>query len=98
MWRIHFQAEKETERIRHRLRDYSTGFSPDLAFRSVDAYGSGFISVEQLQQLFEKFDKRVRMCDIEMLVRKYSKGKSDKKLSYLEFADELMPKSPLKLY
>ena len=72
------------------------GWSLNDIFREIDGQRQGFIvdsDIEKMLSLHEGRVKRTKlMQDVDLLIRKYDKNQN-KKITYLEFIDELTPKN-----
>ena len=72
------------------------GWSLNDIFREIDGQRQGFIvdsDIEKMLSLHEGRVKRTKLRQVvDLLIRKYDKNQN-KKITYLEFIDELTPKN-----
>ncbi|EGR33485.1 hypothetical protein IMG5_051630 [Ichthyophthirius multifiliis] len=91
-----FLSEVEAEIIRQQL-NIRPLFSVYNAFQAIDNLDSGFITLQNFKQILNDYGIFVCKDDLKSLVKRYDKNE-DFKITYKEFINELMPKSPLKQY
>jgi Ca2+-binding EF-hand superfamily protein len=94
MWRSHFKVELENETLRQRLQS-RPGFNVYDAFNSLDLNQDGRVSMDEIKRMIESRGYFVNDREIFQLVDKMDSNK-DGTVSYHEFRDELVPKSPHK--
>ncbi len=94
--KAHFRAEDESEYQRQKLqrRPY---FSVSEAFRTCDLNQTGTISKYELKDLIESKGLYINYRELDSLVENFDKNK-DGRISFSEFMDEMLPKSPAKGY
>lgn len=92
MWRTHIRVEQAAETVRHRLAA-RPGFNMYEAFNSLDLNDSGSISTSELQRMLESRGYFVSYGDVAKVVDKFDKNKNGA-ISFSEFREETLPKSP----
>jgi Ca2+-binding EF-hand superfamily protein len=94
MWRTHFRVEIENENLRQRLslRPY---FNAYQAFNCLDINDDGKVTVDELKRIIQSRGFFVNDKEVYQILDKMDKNK-DGTISYLEFKEELVPKSPNK--
>jgi len=66
------------------------------AFDSLDRNENGFITPSEFRSMLENYGVYVSSKDIQVLLTRYDKN-NDGRVSYSEFCNEILPKSPKKL-
>lgn len=94
LWRVHFQVETSAEVIRQRLQRFPC-FNVYEAFNSLDLNDNGAVSVDELRRMIESRGFYVSDKEVRDLVDKFDKGGRGE-ISYAEFRDEMLPKSPVR--
>ena len=89
------KCEVGSERLRQRL-SLNPSFDVYDAFKVCDVNKDGYLTKESIKEFLSNHGVYKSTNDIEVLIAKYDKNK-DGKVSYLEFAEEIQPKSPSKL-
>lgn len=92
MWRVHLKIECANETLRQRLQSRPL-FNVAEAFNSLDINADGRISVDEVKRLIESRGYFVSPLDVSCVMKKMDQNK-DGTVSYHEFREELMPKSP----
>lgn len=92
MWRTHFTVECASETLRQKLlaRPF---FNLNEAFNSLDINEDGRITFDELKRLIESRGFVVNAKDLKQVVDKMDKD-GDGAVSYHEFREEMLPKSP----
>lgn len=86
------ENEAAIERLRVRIakRPY---FSVHDAFKAIDRDDDGFITLEEFQSILERYGVYATSRDALNLMRRYDKSNRGK-VSYSDFVQEIVPKSP----
>lgn len=92
MWRTHIRVENAAEALRQRLAS-NPGFNAYEAFNSLDLNDSGSISTNELQRMLESRGYFVSYGDVAKVVDKFDQNKNGQ-ISFSEFRNETLPKSP----
>jgi Ca2+-binding EF-hand superfamily protein len=92
MWRTHIRVENAAEALRQRLAS-NPGFNAYEAFNSLDLNDSGSISTSELQRMLESRGYFVSYGDVAKVVDKFDQNKNGQ-ISFSEFRNETLPKSP----
>ena len=93
-FRTHFNVEESAELLRKRLgRRHS--FNVHDAFTTVDNNRNGFITKEEFRSILEEAGIFVTEKDLCLILDRYDK-QSKGRVTYSEFMEELLPKSPTK--
>jgi Ca2+-binding EF-hand superfamily protein len=92
MWRTHFRVEQAAETVRQRLAS-RPGFNCYEAFNSLDLNGDGSIGSSELKRMIESRGYFIGFKEIDNVIDKMDKNK-DGRVSFSEFRDETLPKSP----
>ncbi len=92
LWRTHFKIEMISESLRQRLYQRPS-FNIVDAFNSVDFNENGAISKDELKRILQSRGFFASEKELSQLVDKLDKNK-DGKISYQEFREEFIPKSP----
>lgn len=72
-------------------------FSVYEAFKTCDVNNDGIVTKNEIRKLLDSRGIYVSDRDVNTLMEKFDKDK-DGKISYSEFMEEIIPKSPSKLY
>lgn len=91
-WKVHFSCEEAGELLRKRLQR-RPNFNIHDAFTSVDADKNGYLTRDEFKGLLKEYGFYATDTEITWLIDRYDKN-HDGKISYSEFIDEMMPKSP----
>ena len=89
VWRAHFKAEIQHERIRQSLHSMA-GFNIYEAFNSVDLNNDGQVHVGEVKRLIESRGLLASEKDAALLVIKMDRDK-DSLVRYNDFRMEIMP-------
>lgn len=92
MWRTHFRVENQAESLRQRLNS-RPGFNVYEAFNSLDINDNGAIDASELKRMIESRGYFVGWKEVDQVVDKFDKNK-DGRISFSEFREEALPKSP----
>ena len=92
MWRTHIRVENASENMRQRLNN-RPGFNLYEAFNSLDLDGSGGIDAVELKRMIESRGYFVGYKEVNQVLDKFDKNKNGR-VSFGEFRDEALPKSP----
>ena len=92
MWRTHIRVENAAELARQRLAA-RPGFNAYEAFNSLDLNGSGSVSTSELQRILESRGYFVGYKEASQVIDKFDKNKNGQ-VSFSEFREETLPKSP----
>jgi len=95
VWRTHFKIETFAEQLRQRLAK-RPGFNIYEAFGSCDLNEDGKVTKQEIKKLIESRGFYVSEKEMHTLVEKIDKDK-DGRISYAEFREEFMPKSPVRM-
>jgi len=90
--RVHFSVEASAENLRRRLLR-RPGFSASDAFTAVDSDRNGFITRDEFRRILREYGIYVSETEIQWLVERYDRD-HDGRISYSEFVEEILPKSP----
>jgi Ca2+-binding EF-hand superfamily protein len=94
MWRTHFKIEIANETLRQRLQSRPY-FNVYEAFNCLDVNEDGRVTVDELKRMIQSRGYFVNDKDVYQIIDKMDKNK-DGTVSYHEFREELVPKSPTK--
>ena len=94
MWRTHFKVECASEALRQRLQSRPM-FNVFEAFNSLDVNQDGRLTLDELKKMIESRGYFVNAKDVAQVVDRMDKNK-DGTVSYNEFKEEMMPKSPVR--
>jgi len=72
-------------------------FSVYDAFKACDVNGDGIVTKEEIRRLLDSRGYYVTDNEVSTLMEKFDKDR-DGKISYSEFMEEILPKSPSKAY
>ena len=90
--RVHFSVEASAENLRRRLIR-RPGFNASDAFTAVDQDRDGFITRDEFRGILRDWGFYATETEISWLVDRYDRNR-DGRISYSEFVEEIMPKSP----
>ena len=90
--KIHFAVETSAEYLRKRLMR-RPGFSASDAFTACDQDRDGYITRDEFRGILRDYGHYVTSDEITWLVDRYDRNQ-DGKISYSEFINEILPKSP----
>jgi Ca2+-binding EF-hand superfamily protein len=90
--RVHFSVEASAENLRRRLLRIP-GFSTSDAFAAVDSDRDGYITRDEFRGILREYGIYVSESEISWLVERYDRNQ-DGRISYSEFVEEILPKSP----
>ena len=93
-YRTHFSVEESAELLRKRLRR-RPGFNVHDAFSACDADKNGYITRDEFKGILKEYGFYATEEEITWLIDRYDRNK-DGRISYSEFIDEILPKSPSK--
>lgn len=94
MWRVHFKTESAAEQIRRSLQ-YKPCFNVYEAFNSCDLNDNGSVSQDEFRRIIESRGFYVSDQEAGQILKKFDTNK-DGRVSYSEFREEIMPKSPVR--
>lgn len=94
LWRTHLRVEQATEEQRQNLSSKPL-FSAYEAFKTCDVNDNGIVSTHEIKKLLETRGFYVPHRQVSNLVDKFDKNR-DGKISYSEFMEEILPKSPVR--
>lgn len=91
-FKVHFSVEESAELLRKRLgrRPY---FNAHDAFTACDSDRNGFITRDEFKNILRDNGFYATDSEVSWLVDRYDKN-HDGRISYSEFIDEILPKSP----
>ena len=90
--KIHLSVEVSGEFLRKRLMR-RPGFNAHDAFVACDTDKNGYITKDEFKKILREYGFYASDNEITWLVERYDKNQ-DGKISYSEFIDEILPKSP----
>lgn len=90
--RVHFSVESSAENLRRRLLR-RPGFSATDAFTAVDSDRNGFITRDEFKRILREYGFFPTETELQWLVDRYDRDR-DGRISYSEFTEEILPKSP----
>jgi Ca2+-binding EF-hand superfamily protein len=91
-WRVHLTVEESAELLRKRL-GRRPKFSAHDAFSAVDADNNGYLTRDEFGDILKEYGFYASSEEISWLIDRYDKNR-DGRISYSEFLDEILPKSP----
>lgn len=91
-WRVHLTVEESAEFLRKRL-GRRPRFSAHDAFSAVDADKNGYLTRDEFSDILKEYGFYATSEEISWLIDRYDKNR-DGRISYSEFLDEILPKSP----
>jgi Ca2+-binding EF-hand superfamily protein len=89
---VHFSVEESAELVRKRLFR-RPGFSAHDAFTAVDLDKNGYITRDEFKKVLREYGFYALESELTWLVDRYDRNR-DGRISYSEFIDEILPKSP----
>ena len=92
MWRTHFRVEQSAESLRQRLNS-RPGFNCYEAFNSLDLNDNGTINASEMKRMIESRGYFVGWKEVDQVIDKFDR-KKDGRVTFSEFRDEALPKSP----
>ena len=93
-FRTHFTIEESAELLRKRL-GRRPNFSVHDAFQTVDKDNNGYLNAREFGRILSDFGVHASDHELAQLIDRYDKNK-DGRVTYSEFMDEMLPKSPTK--
>ena len=93
-FRVHFSVEESAELLRKRLARRPF-FNCTDAFNACDADKNGFITRDEFKEILKEYGFYATESEITWLLDRYDRNK-DGRISFSEFIDEILPKSPRK--
>jgi Ca2+-binding EF-hand superfamily protein len=90
--KVHFSVEASAENLRRRLLR-RPGFSAGDAFITVDDDRNGFITRDEFKRILREHAIYPTETELQWLVDRYDRDR-DGRISYSEFTEEILPKSP----
>lgn len=90
--RTHFSVEESAEYLRKRLLR-RPGFSAHDAFTACDKDRNGYITRDEFKSILREYGFYALDSELTWLVDRYDRNR-DGRISYSEFIDEILPKSP----
>lgn len=96
MLNLCINGEIQAEQLRQRLQKRPQ-FSLLEAFDYLDKNEEGVISAEEFKLVMEEYGMFLDNEDVSSLLKRYDKN-LDGKVSYSEFCNEMLPKSPKKIW
>lgn len=94
LWRTHMQGEAMAEQVRQRL-SRQPYFNVYEAFNSLDMRDDGAITRDEFRRLIESRGFYVSAKEVDEIVEKMDKNKNGR-VSFAEFREEIMPRSPVR--
>lgn len=91
-FKTHFSAEASAEYLRKRLMR-RPGFNASDAFSACDVDRNGYITRDELKTIFREYGFYATETELIYLIDRYDRNQ-DGRISYSEFIDEILPKSP----
>lgn len=91
-FKVHFNVEQSAELLRKRL-GRRPNFNVHDAFQACDADKNGYITRDELKNILKEYGFYGTDEEISWLIDRYDKN-HDGRISYSEFIDEILPKSP----
>jgi Ca2+-binding EF-hand superfamily protein len=91
-FKVHFNVEESAELLRKRLLR-RPGFSAHDAFNACDADKNGYITRDEFKKILREYGFYALDSELTWLVDRYDRNR-DGRISYSEFIDEILPKSP----
>ena len=93
-WRVHLSVEESAEFLRKRL-GRRPRFSASEAFSAVDADNNGFLTRDEFGDILKEYGFYATQEEITWLIDRYDRNR-DGRISYSEFLNEILPKSPVR--
>ena len=94
-FKVHFSVEESAELLRKRL-SRRPNFNVHDAFAACDIDKNGFITRNEFKNLLKEYGFFATDEEISWLIERYDKN-CDGRISYSEFIEEIMPRSPTKI-
>jgi hypothetical protein len=91
-FKTHFTNEANAEYLRKRLMR-RPGFNASDAFTACDVDKNGYITREEFRKMLKDYGFYAIDSELTWLLDRYDRNQ-DGKISYSEFLDEILPKSP----
>lgn len=91
-FKVHFSVEESAELLRKRL-GRRPHFSVHDAFQACDTDKNGYITRDEFKNMLREYGFYATDSEISWLIDRYDKN-HDGRISYSEFIDEILPKSP----
>jgi Ca2+-binding EF-hand superfamily protein len=96
LWRTHMRVETSEERLRQSLNRKPL-FDAYDAFKTCDINEDGIVTETEIRRLMESKGLYVTGQEVSVLMNKLDKDR-DGRISYGEFMEEILPKSPSKAF
>ncbi len=93
-FRVHFNVEESAELLRKRLARRPF-FNCTDAFNACDADKNGYITRDEFKEILKEYGFYATETEVTWLLDRYDRNK-DGRISFSEFIDEILPKSPRK--
>jgi Ca2+-binding EF-hand superfamily protein len=93
-FKVHFSVEESAELLRKRL-NRRPNFNVHDAFSACDQDRNGYITREEFKGILKEYGFYALDTELTWLVDRYDRNR-DGRISYSEFIDEILPKSPTK--
>lgn len=91
-FKVHFSVEESAELLRKRLMRRPF-FSAHDAFSACDTDRNGYITRDEFKGLLKEYGFYATDSELSWLIDRYDRN-NDGRISYSEFIDEILPKSP----
>jgi Ca2+-binding EF-hand superfamily protein len=91
-FKVHFSVEESAELLRKRLARRPR-FNCHDAFMACDNDKNGYITRDEFKGILREYGFYATDNEVSWLIDRYDKN-HDGRISYSEFIDEIMPKSP----
>jgi Ca2+-binding EF-hand superfamily protein len=91
-FKVHFSVEESAELLRKRL-GRRPNFNVHDAFTTVDVDKNGYITRDEFKSILREYGFYATDEEVSWLIDRYDKNR-DGRISYSEFIDEILPKSP----
>ena len=92
--KVHLSLEASAEFVRKRL--FRRGFSVSDAFSACDADRNGYITRNEFKNILLEYGFYATESELSCLLNRYDRNQ-DGRISYSEFVDEFLPKSPTRI-
>jgi Ca2+-binding EF-hand superfamily protein len=96
LWRTHLRVEASAEHLRQKLQ-HKPLFNVYDAFKTCDINEDGIVTDHEIKRLMESRGFYVSDKEVSTLMDKFDKNR-DGRISYSEFMEEILPKSPSKAF
>lgn len=93
LFKMLLNCEAKMEGYRQRLNKL-TLFNPRRVFENIDAYVRNSLTTSDLVSYFRKHNVFLTLADVELLLPRFDRNRNGR-VSYLEFSEEIYPKSNL---